>query len=83
MSQALRSRIESVFASFVHDQTEYEAIVAGAPLADAMRIDSMAFLELVVRLESECGVSIGHERIEAAFETIDTLHEHLAALGAK
>ncbi len=83
MSQELRTRIESVFASFVHDKTELEAIVAGAPFSDALHIDSMAFLELVVRLEAECGVSIGHEHIETAFENIDSLYQHLSVLGAE
>lgn len=73
MTEAGKDRIRSVFARFVTDEAELDAVSRSEPILDVVSIDSLAMVHLVNELEKEFGVRFDHETIELAFETIDTL----------
>ena len=80
MPAELRSRLEAIMAAWVTDEAEREAVLAGEPLAEAMNLDSMALLELVVRLEAGFDVTIDAEDIESLLQSMATIETGLNRL---
>ena len=80
MSVELRNRLESLISDWVTDSDERAAVLAGKPLAEAMNVDSMALLDLVVRIEEAFAVVIEAENLEALLQSIDTIEAGLSRL---
>ena len=79
MSAEIRERLLAVIGEFAEDGTASDALRRGARIPDVLALDSMGYVRLVVRLESEFGVSIGFEEIDEAFADLDSLVRYFSA----
>lgn len=81
--QEVKDRIRGVLERFVTDKGELDAVSRGAPILQALTIDSLTVLQLVTRLESVFEVRFDYETIEMAFEDIHTLAAFLGGKSGK
>lgn len=80
MSIDIRERLNAIMSEWVTDDDERAAVLAGQPFKQAMNVDSMAFLQLVIKLETSFDVTIDAGDIEEMFESLVSLESGLAKL---
>jgi acyl carrier protein len=71
--ETARGRLRAVFEQFVADATELDAVFAGAPIIEAVSIDSITLVFLVTAIEKEFSVRFDYRSIEESFANVDSL----------
>jgi acyl carrier protein len=77
---ATRTRLRAVFERFVTDPAELDAAFAGAPILDAVSVDSITLVHLVATIEKEFAVRFDYRSMDESFATVDSL---LAFIGGR
>ena len=73
MSDGTTERLRTVFAGLVRQPGELEALLQGATIENALTLDSIGYLEMVMAVEREFGLQFDFEQLDAAFQTLATL----------
>ena len=79
MTQDIAMRCLDILGRFVEDADDMERIRQGASLLGTGSLDSLSMVNLVVELESEFGIAIESDSLEALFQNLDSLVAHIAA----
>lgn len=73
MTKPARDRIADLFRTYVTDDAEMAAVLAGEPILTAVSLDSLTMLKLITELEVEFGKRFDMDTIEQTLETLDSL----------
>ena len=76
---SVRDRVVEVFARFLQDPAELEALRGGKPIAATLSLDSLTTVRLVQALEHTFDTRFDYENLERVFESLDTIVAHVEA----
>ena len=77
MPDAIQSRVYAILEDYVSDSQELAAVQRGENFDQALSLDSIGYLELVVALELAFGLSFDVEHMQSAFHNVHSLVEHI------
>jgi acyl carrier protein len=73
-----RERLRVLFARFVTDEAELDAVFSGAPILETVSIDSLALVHMMAAIETEFGCRFDLSTIDRAFSDVDALLAELS-----
>lgn len=79
MNKGTDERLKAVFATLVREPGELEALLHGATIENALGLDSIGYLEMVMAVEREFDLQFSFEELDEAFQSLESLSAFIQA----